>query len=234
MSDAEARAVEPGRGMSWLGEGWALFKQAPGIWIALFVVWIVIMVVLQLVPVLGSLAVSLLGPVFIGGVMLGCQALKDGKPLEIGHLFAGFSGPALGQLVLVGVLTLAGTVLIMLIAGSLMVGMMTSVLSGDPVAMEQLGVGGAFAALLALALFVPLVMATWFAPALVVLGKRGAVEAMKASFSGCLKNLAPFLIYGVLALLIAIVAAIPFGLGFLVAGPVFVASAYAGYKDLFV
>jgi uncharacterized membrane protein len=59
------------------------------------------------------------------------------------------------------------------------------------------------------------------------------VDAMKASFAGCLKNIVPFLLYGVVMLVLCFVAAIPLGLGFLVLGPVAVASMYKGYRDIF-
>ena len=44
--------------------------------------------------------------------------------------------------------------------------------------------------------------------------------AMKVSFIGCLRNIVPFLIYGVVGIALAIVATIPLLLGWLVLGPV--------------
>jgi uncharacterized membrane protein len=80
---------------------------------------------------------------------------------------------------------------------------------------------------------VPLYMALWFAPALIVFHRMAPVDALKASFSACLKNMVPFLIYGVILLALCVVAAIPFGLGFLVLAPVVIASIYTGYRDIF-
>jgi uncharacterized membrane protein len=79
----------------------------------------------------------------------------------------------------------------------------------------------------------PVFMAMWFAPPLVVFHQQGAVEAMKNSFFACLKNIVPFLLYSVILFVAAIVASIPFGLGWLVLGPVIAASLYTGYRDLF-
>ena len=56
---------------------------------------------------------------------------------------------------------------------------------------------------------------------------------MKASFSACLKNIVPFLVYGVMLFILAVVAMIPFGLGMLVLVPVIIASVYAAYRDVF-
>ena len=76
-------------------------------------------------------------------------------------------------------------------------------------------------------------MAYWFAPALVMLRNDEPVAAMKASFVACLANVVPMLVYSLIGLVLAIVATIPFGLGWFVLGPVFAASVYASYKDIF-
>jgi uncharacterized membrane protein len=89
------------------------------------------------------------------------------------------------------------------------------------------------AALVGLALMVPVFMAIWFAPALVVFDGKDAIEAMKQSFAGCLKNIVPFLIYGLVLFVLSILASIPLGLGWLLLGPVLAASVYTGYKDIF-
>ena len=90
------------------------------------------------------------------------------------------------------------------------------------------------AMLVVLALAIPIYMALWFAPALVVFHHLTPVEAMKTSFAACLKNIVPFLLYSVILLLLAMVASIPFGLGWLVLLPVIVASIYTAYRDIFL
>jgi uncharacterized membrane protein len=82
-------------------------------------------------------------------------------------------------------------------------------------------------------LLVPLLMAYWFAPALVVFDNMPALEAMKLSFAACWRNMAPFLVYGLVTFVLAMLAAIPFGLGFLVLVPTVTASFYASYRDVF-
>jgi len=44
----------------------------------------------------------------------------------------------------------------------------------------------------------------------------------------------PFVLYGLVGLVLGIVASIPFGLGWLVLGPVAIASVYVGYRDIFL
>jgi uncharacterized membrane protein len=98
--------------------------------------------------------------------------------------------------------------------------------------MAGLGLG-MLGVLIALALSLVVGMAVWFAPALVVLRDVAPGEAMKASFAACMRNTIPFLVFGALYLVAAIVASIPFGLGWVVLIPVLMLTMYASYKDVF-
>jgi uncharacterized membrane protein len=224
------RAVPAGHGVSWLGEGWRLFKESPLIWMVNVILFLVITVAVQVVPIVGGIAGALLAPVLGAGLMIGAHALRHGETLEVGHLFAGFRQNT-GALVLVGVLYLVGVIAIvivaMLLVGASFVGLMAG--GGE----QALGPGLIVAILIGVALAVPLAMAYWFAPALVALNGLPAVTAMKMSFWGCLKNILPFLVYGLVALLAAIVATIPLALGWLVLGPVLAATMYTSYRDIF-
>jgi len=237
-----AGAVASGSGTAWWSEGWRLFTASPGIWIAITILYVIIMVMLTFIPVLGSLATTLLAPVFAGGVLSGCRALDRGGELRIEHLFGGFSD-RLGPLMIVGLLYLIGTLAIVVVVGTLLfaaVGVtgISTLLTGDPLqagvaALAALGIGALFAVLLGLLLGIPLMMAFWFAPALVALRHDEPLAATKASFDACLRNIWPMLVYSLLGLVFAIVASIPLGLGWLVLAPVFAASIYASYKDIF-
>jgi uncharacterized membrane protein len=57
---------------------------------------------------------------------------------------------------------------------------------------------------------------------------------MKESFSGCLRNIVPFLVYGVVMMVFGAIASIPMLLGWLVLGPVLCGSYYASYKDIYL
>lgn len=232
----QARSVDAGRGASWIGEGFELFKASAGNWILVTVIWIALALVAALVPLIGSLAFSLFTPVFAGGLMLGCQAQREGGELLVEHLFAGFKSPYLTPLLAVGALVLAVQVVIQLLIGSSMLGLAGSMMLGrDGMAPGMLGAGAGslLLMLVGLALTFGLMMATWFAPALVVLRSVPPVDAMKASFQGCVVNFVPFLVYGLLVLVIAVIASLPLMLGWLVAWPVLTASAYTGCADIF-
>ena len=232
--------MAPGSGLDWWTKAWPLFTRQIGMWIGLIVVAFIVFAVASLIPVIGQIAVMLLWPVVAGGLMLGAREVDRGGALNFGHLTAGFSASA-GQLILVGVIYLVAMIAVVfvvaLIGGVGMGTMMGTGAAGgaDPAAMGAAGATGLLlAGLIALALLLPVYMATWFAPALIVFHGVGAIDAMKASFFGCLKNIVPFIVYGLIGMLLSIVASIPFGLGWLVLGPVAVASVYVAYRDIYL
>ena len=235
-------AVAAGRGLEWWTHGWNLFRGAPWTWIAIMILFLAIMFGLSLIPFFGQIASTLLYPVLGAGVLVGARQLDRGSELTVGHLFACFNDKAL-PLIIVALLYFGGWFVIWLIAAALLVGVVgfgsfASLLSGDPAQsvlamLSAFGLGAVVVLLLAALLGVPLLMAYWFAPALVLFRGDEPFAAMKTSFTACLRNMPPFLVYGLLGLLFAVVASIPFGLGWLVLLPVYAASMYASYKDIF-
>jgi hypothetical protein len=232
----ESRVVEAVRGWRWIVEGFALFRRTPLIWVVLTIVLFAIAFGLGKIPLIGQFVFYLLSPVFLAGLMIGCRDLERGEELEIGHLVAGFRHNT-SQLITLGGVYLVGQVLIfgvlLLIGGAALMEAFNAGPKADPqVIMNSLG-PITFALLVAFSLSVPLMMAIWFAPLLVVFDSVPPVAALKASFLACLKNMLPFLVYGAALVLLAFIAAIPFGLGFLVLFPTIFGSLYASYKDVF-
>ena len=88
--------------------------------------------------------------------------------------------------------------------------------------------------LLPAVLSVPLMMALWFAPALVLFNRMSPLGALRASFDACLKNTLPFLIYGLILMVLAFFATLPALLGYLLLIPVVSGSVYAAYRDIFL
>ena len=230
---AEGRTVGGGRGWDWIVDAFALFRRQPGMWILILLLGGILFAAIGFIPVLGSLANALLFPIFGAGLMLGCKAQDQGGTLELAHLFAGFKHRT-GDLVLVGVFNLVSWVLIAfvvaaVVGGGVFMGIMRGGLPGAGISILSMLI----ALLLVTGLSVPLYMAIWFAPALIVLHELAPIAALKASFVACLNNWIPFLIYSVALLVLCVVAAIPAGLGYLVLLPVLVASVYTAYRDIF-
>ncbi len=232
--NGNSRVVPPGNAFDWLRQGWALFAANPGLWIGLTIVLLVIVLGVQIVPLVGTLAAHLLMPVLGAGLLLVCRKIDEGESVQIDDLFAGFKQNA-GPLVMVGVLymlaMLAIVVIVIAVGGGSVAG---GLLSAQPAGLGVIFGGLMLSLLLSLALSVPVVMAIWFAPALVFFNNMQPVEALKASFEACMKNVLAFLVYGLIVLVLAFFAALPVGLGFLVLIPVLAGSVYAAYRDVFV
>ena len=242
----EARIVAAGRGWQWLVEGYGLFRMSPTLWLALTVVLALMWAASLVVPVLGPLLFNLLSPALFAGLMIGCRALEGGAPLEIAHLFAAFKRHAT-PLVTVGGVYLVGTVIVVGIVLVITGGsMLPSVLSKPGTDIETMR-AAARSMMLALAIgaavYLPVLMVVWFAPMLVVFNGLAPVAAMTLSFTGCVGNTVPFLVYGGAILLAGIVLSLPAALGpiggmlaialFVASIPVLICSVYASYRDIF-
>ncbi|HEY7742611.1 MAG TPA: BPSS1780 family membrane protein [Burkholderiales bacterium] len=242
----EARVVAAGSGWRWLAVGYELFRRNPVMWLALTVALAVLWAASLILPVLGPLLFSLLSPALFAGLMVGCRALERGEPLEIAHLFAGFRQHA-APLVTVGGVYLVGTVIVvgivLVVAGG---SMLPAVLTKPETDIETLR-AAARSMMLALAIgaaaYMPVLMMIWFAPMLVVFNGLAPVAAMKLSFTACVSNTVPFLVYGAAVVMAWIVLSLPAALGpvggmlavaLLVASiPVLIGSVYASYRDIF-
>ncbi|MBC6905633.1 hypothetical protein DWB84_09215 [Saccharophagus sp. K07] len=223
------RTVNASQGVQWLVDGFNYFKQGAGIWIAITIIGILLMVGLSILPVI-NFVVSLTTYLWVGGLMLGCKALHDREPLKISHLFAGFS-EELGPLLLLGVVLMAATFVLVIVA-LVAVMVLTPLLSLSTGSLDLLLIP--LISLVILALYTPIIMAAWFSPALIVLHKVPVFEAMSMSFKGCWRNMVPFLLYGLVLMVLAVLAIFTLGLGFLVLIPVIYASIFCSYKDIFV
>jgi uncharacterized membrane protein len=232
---AEGHPVPAGHGWTWIAGGWRLFKRQPGIWVAIAVIAIVISIAFYLMRAFGMILGILLTPVFTAGAVIGAKALDEGRELEIAHLFAGFTN-RFGALIAVGAIYLVVWLAIVVVS-ALVTGVSVWVMLGAgpdlaSAAMSEM-IWILLAWLIALGLMVPLFMAVWFAPPLAVFNELGAFDALKASFLGCLRNIVPFLIYGLIVFGFAILASIPLFLGWLVLAPVIAASIYTSYRDVY-
>lgn len=237
------RGVPAGNFLSWIGSGWNIFTQAPLAWVVCTLIVVAISIALSFIPIIGSLVNQILTTVFLGGLMLGCQAQHQGRPLEIGDLFAGFQEKATPLLIL-GVLYVAATLAVFFLAGILFFvivgssGVISAFMSGDKAALASL-FAGSLVGLLVVGLvvflaYIPILMAFLFAPQLVVLQGLTPTEALRMSFSGCLKNFIGFFLCGVVFFIILVIASLPFLLGLLVAIPLLIAATYAAYRDIFL
>jgi uncharacterized membrane protein len=228
--------VPTGHGWAWLVKGWWHFKQNPIAWMGGILVWFLIALVVSLIPMIGGIVLNLFTPVIAAGFIIGCRAQDEGDDFTLNHIFAGFSNN-MGQLVLVGLIYFGALFLltiVMTVGFFGLIGMQSMAAENPDMMMSMLlSPGFLIALLLGFLIVIPLMMTYMFAPALVALDDMKALSAMKLSFVGCLKNLMPFTVYGLLAMLLLFVGMLPFGLGLLIVFPLLTASLYSAYRDIY-
>lgn len=246
MTDSSLLPPEPqrcpaGAGVQWLGRGFTLFGQAPLPWLAIAVVFCVVYFAASMLPGLGWLATSLLGVVFAGGIMVVCRHQVAGEGVRLSDLFTAMQ-QHLGGLITLGAIYLgAGMLLVVILVLCalplvLMMGLSVDQLSQaaeSGVVEPQLLLMVTLLLLIGMALYLPLAMAMWFAPALVVLDRQQPLTALTLSFSACMRNMLPFLLYGLLLVPLMLVVVMTVGIGLVVTLPVIYASTYAAYVDIF-
>lgn len=228
--------VEGNQGINWFKCGWALFKRDFGTWLIMFVVFAGISIVLNLIPFIGWLAAILVSPVLLAGFMHSAAKLEQQDRIEIADLFQGFRDKQeMNQLLVLGGLVLAAQIIasmliVSLVGSSIITG---AAYTGDFNIQSVLTGGTLVGILLIFLLGLIVTMGFFFATPLIMLDKLAAVDSIKASFSACTANIVPLLVFGVIYLLLAIIAAIPMGLGFLILLPLTILALYCSYRNIF-
>jgi len=235
--------VPASHGLKWLMQGFVLLRRSFFMWVLfVLILWGTVFVASR-VPFAGLL-LALFTPVILAGLMIGCRALEKGEELEIAHFFAGFRNNTL-NLVTLGGFYLIGNVVIAGLMYAIGGNAIQQIVAGqaqnvDPAVLMQ-AIGPALVALLiGMALSVPLSMAIWFAPMLVVFDNEKPAAALRASFLACLRNMLAFLIYGLIILVPMILLMAPFDLsnmernpGLWIVALLVLPSIYTSYRDIF-
>jgi uncharacterized membrane protein len=232
----EGRGLPAGNGWRWIADAWAFTSEQRWTFVGVFLLLFLLQLAVNFVPIIGPIAMGFVFPVLLGGILLGCDAVRRGERLEVGHLFAGFQRHA-GKLMTVGAISLAFGILMALVMLMIVGTSFAPFLLGGEQPNPEQAMGLLLPMLLAMcvvvALSLPLTMAMLFTPALIVLNESEVVPALKTSFFACLKNILPFLVWSIAIFGLSILAAIPFFLGWLLLGPVLMVSLYLAYRDVF-
>ena len=257
------RIVPARNGWQWLMTGLRLFGRSPLAWIAMVLFYWSLMMLANAVPWVGSIVGTVLLPVFSVSFMVMAREVEAGRRLVPPLLFAGFARNR-RELLILGALYLAALVatlvLSMLADGGALARYM---LFGDAPTAEEARSGAiAWAGMLAMLAYTPVLMAYWFAPVLAAWEDMSAAKSLFFSFFATWRNWRAFLVYGaavsllalpVLLFFLVIAGAVAgFGLdadspdqrrlatGMLAGAPLFlalaavlIASFYASYRDIF-
>lgn len=230
---ANLRVVGAGDSISWYQGGWRIFTANIANWVLMALIFGVIAMVLSFIPFIGMIALYLLLPLFLGGMLYSAQKLDQGQASDIMDIFSLFKDQQrLTPLIILGLIMLGvGFVSMVVVGGMMFASVSSSITPGAEMPMmPSIGFGGFLLALIVMILSGMLFL---FATPLVVFQNMSAIDAIKNSFTACVKNFPAFIIFMLIYALLAVIAVIPFGLGLLVLVPVFIAATYIGYKRIF-
>ena len=249
---------EARHGFAWLSQAFALFSRKRLPWVLLLLAYYILLRLLLEIPFIGPYAMTILKPVFAVGLLAAAWTQERGGTPALSQLFQGFRAN-LGSLLPIGIFFVAGITAAVFASSLVDGGKLLDLLSSAgaltdeelaaSVADGSLEAGMLFSALLT----IPILIATWWAPALVVFQNAGAGTALAVSLRAALANWRPLAIYvlgvvfygvvlpglftGVLVLLlqelglqIAKVLLLPYGI-FLAA--TLHISDYVSYRDVF-
>jgi len=250
----QTRTLPAAAGWRWIGAGFAIFRRNPPMLSMLVVSYWLTVLVLNVLPVIGALAASLVIPGLSVGLMQAARDLERGRSIGLPTLFGGLQRNTRTLLAL-GALYLAATIAVLalsaLVDGGELLRFMLASKAVDRQEIEDANF--LLPSLFVMILMAPVLMAYWFAPVLAAWHGLGVGKALFFSFVACWMNWRPFLVYGaglavVAVLLPGLVASVillivPEAKGFatalitvpmvLIIAPAIFASFYATYRDVF-
>ncbi|OAM51637.1 hypothetical protein A7981_09195 [Methylovorus sp. MM2] len=173
-------------GLEWIKDSFALFRRYPSMWMLLALAYVFLFIVmpsLQGLPAVIKLFVLLTSPTFLVLVISLYREVDQGRVPQAAKLFPLIKSHAGKLLSLGGICLLYGVLISMLIGSDMKVlNEMTNAKSSlDEMATIMLPL-----TLKVLVLFAPLMMATWFAPMLIVHHEFPIFRAIKSSIAGSL------------------------------------------------
>ena len=187
------------RGAVWLKDAWGMLSVNRVPWLMLLLLYYLVLGFIDLVPYLGQFAMPLLKPVFAVGFLAAAWTQERGGTPELRLLFQGFRSNLwallpLGAFLLVGITT--AVLATAVVDGGTLVDVMAGRAKLDETVLASTQVQ--LAMLFAAACSLPVLLAPWFAPALVVFQDCGSARALATSLRAALANWKPIAVYGLL------------------------------------
>ena len=186
-------------GVTWLRDAYRMVSGARLPWLLLLFLYYLVLGLIDFVPFIGQIAAPILKPVFAVGFLAAAWSQERGGTPEPKQLFQGFRSN-LWALIPLGLFLVVGITLAVLGTALVDDGKLLDVLSGKTkfddalLADDQVQYAMLFAAACAL----PVMLAMWFAPALVVFQDCSAPVALRSSLLAALANWKPIAVYGLL------------------------------------
>ena len=234
-----------GRGMGWIGEAWQILTRNMLLWIGGLLVLSIVSMAAGSVPFAGYFIGVVLGPMIYAGIYVVAQKSDRGEVISFEDFFAGFQQRT-AELARLGAACLVMQMVVLLITAiiawsllhddfQMFSRLVTTDVKDMPPVSPMLFLKFMLVLALYLVLLFPYLAAVWFAVPLVVLHEEVSVrQAIRWSFTACMKNIWPLTVYGLLLLVLIVAGMVPLMLGLLVVIPLAMISVYTSYRDIFV
>ncbi len=241
------QVVPASNGYLWVKNGTDLIRDNYGRWLILVLVYFALTIVTAIHPLILLLLV-VFNPVIWGGIYMAGAATVTHLEWSASILFEPLKKNAAELLRLGGIIASINLLIALALYTKLssLVDLMEfeKVLEAvkqtndlqpfldffaDPQLLQQISM----AFLIAMMVSLPVMMAGWFAPVLIMERGVGPFQALKLSFQACSANFLAFLVYGMVAVMMLFFVVVSFYIGLIFVGPLFFTSYYCSYEDIF-
>lgn len=238
----EIRKLNAARGWIWIKHGYQLIMRNPLMSITFALICALALFTVLKMPVLGPLLAVMLIPIILAGYMRVCRALEEEEEVELAHLLEGFKKhtarlAALGGFLMLGMLV--SSMVMVSVGGEPLRTLLENVnTANDPQllvnAMMTAGSGVAFSLMIGFAMICVVMLAFQYAPMLIFFDNLPPLDALRASLTGSLRNLVPYVVYNLILQVIALVLGLlPYNVGLIVLLPLGLTSLYVSYRNIF-
>jgi hypothetical protein len=253
MNTQASKRLNARLGWIWVKQGFYYFKQRPLEFCTLFVGYLAITFLFNVIPYVGEIAAFILVPLFSLSFMQGCKEIDGGRPIPARLLFFAFRLPQTKVLLQLGVLLVFTVVVALGVSALIDGGVLWKLMSGQSqIVSKEVDNSNIMGAMMfASVIYLPAIMGFWFAGPLIAWKNMPLFKAVFYSFFGCLRAVRAFLVYGlvwfglggllfsVLSIIVVVITGSPFVM-LLVMMPlvmlqtiIFYCSFYPTYKSVF-
>ena len=230
---AEPRFCKISWGISWVIKPFELFKDNFSVWLAVGFISCVASLIGAYVPII-EIFFKVISILIVGVIIIICAAQAQNEDLDFTELWLKLK-VQLRPLIILSLLFVVG-IAVVLIPLLILFGFMsvTASLDIEAIKLQEYPMGALiFSGIVSLVLFLLLLMAMWFAPALIILHGLEPKIAMKSSLKGFLANLLPMMVYSLIGgIILLFFLSITLGFGIVIALPWVMMNHYISYRDV--
>ncbi|PRC93663.1 BPSS1780 family membrane protein [Solimicrobium silvestre] len=186
-------------GWLWVKQGYQYFKQQPMEFSLLFLSYLFSVLILGFIPFLGQLLAFIFLPLFTLSFMQACREIDQGARVHPRLLLFGFRSPQVVKLLQLGMLYLIAAVTALGASTLIDDGVLWQVVTGqmELTAKNVEGTNMSAAMLFAMLIYIPALLAFWFAGPLIAWQQMPLFKAIFYSFIASVRAARAFFVYGI-------------------------------------